>query len=101
MGDPDLLRKQDEPGLSAASATFDIIGDRWMLLLLDELFANTDSWSELSQKLQVSPSTLSKRLGQLITAGCLTKEFGKGRATVYRLTESGEALFPIIAACDE
>lgn len=101
MDDSESSRRRFEPRLSSASATFDVIGDHWMLLLLDEVLAGVSSWSELAKRLKVSPSTLSKRLGQLIAAGCVEKAAGQGRATVYQLTEAGKALFPIIAACDE
>lgn len=86
---------------SSVLATFDIIGDRWMLLLLDELFSGVETWSELAERLQVSPSTLSKRLGQLTEAGCIEKHPGAGRSAAYRLTDKGKALFPILAASDE
>lgn len=90
---------EDEPRARRSSvlATFDVIGDRWMLLLLDAMFAGVESWSELSSTLAVSPSTLSKRLTQLIDAGCAEKD----ASGVYRLTPRGVALFPISAASDE
>lgn len=86
---------------SSVSATFDIVGDHWMLLLLDQLFRGRTNWSILLQKLEVSPSTLSKRLGQLIDAECLEKIHSGGRAIDYRLTERGEDLFYTLLAGEE
>lgn len=86
---------------SSVLATFDIIGDHWMLLLLEQLFLGRTSWSQLLQELKVSPSTLSKRLGQLIEAECLEKSHSGGRSIDYRLTPRGEDLFPTLLAGEE
>ena len=86
---------------SSVLSTLDIIGDRWMLMLIEAMFAGVESWSDLVALLRVSPSTLSKRLGQLIEAGCAEKTSAEKRGGGYRLTEKGIAMFPIFAASDE
>src|SRR3546814_11334912 len=83
---------------SSVLATFDIVGDHWMLLLLEQLFLGRTSWSALLQELEVSPSPLSKRLSQLIDAECLEKIHSCGRAVDYRLTPLGEDLFSTLFA---
>src|SRR3546814_10494618 len=70
----------------------------WMLLLLEQLFLGRTSWSALLQELEVSPSTLSKRLSQLIDAECLEKVHSGGRAVDYRLTPRGEEIFATLLA---
>jgi DNA-binding HxlR family transcriptional regulator len=86
---------------SSVLEAMNVMGDHWMLRLLGYFFAGVDSWSELSERMNVSPSTLSKRLKQLIDAGCVVRKSGEGRTTNYKLTPRGDALFPILAAADE
>lgn len=86
---------------SSVLSTLDIIGDRWMLMLIETMFAGVENWSDLIELLRVSPSTLSKRLGQLVEAGCAEKISPDKRGGGYRLTERGIAMFPIFAASDE
>jgi DNA-binding HxlR family transcriptional regulator len=86
---------------SSVLATFDIVGDHWMLLLLEQLFLGRTSWSALLQELEVSPSTLSKRLSQLIDAECLEKVHSGGRAVDYRLTPRGQEIFATLLAGEE
>lgn len=95
------MMQEPQSRRSSVLATFDIIGDHWMLMLLEALFAGVQGWSDLTEGLGVSPSTLSKRLGQLIEAGCVEKIPGGARGGGYRLTPMGEGLFPIFAAGDE
>src|SRR3546814_17277407 len=84
--------------LRSVLATFDIGGEYWMLLFLEQLFRGRTGWSALLQELEVSPSTLSKRLSQLIDAECLEKIHSGGRAVDYRLTPRGEDLFSTLLA---
>ena len=87
---------------STISAALDIVSDSWTILLLRELFLGSSTWGEFTQRLNISPATLNKRLKQLVDAGCLTKDSKPGsRTTSYVLTEAGVALFPFMAAARE
>lgn len=80
----------------------DIISDRWILLLLRELYLGSNSWSQFVDILDISPAILNKRLKLLVDAKCLTKASQPGRReTRYVLTEAGEDLYPFMAAARE
>ena len=82
---------------SSISDTLNVVGDIWMLRLLGALFTGTNSWSGLAERLNVSPSTLSTRLKQLVAAGCAERCDGQG----YILRQRGAELLPIILVADE
>jgi len=85
---------------SSVTEALDIVGDYWMLRLLGRFFVGASTWGDFSEGLGVSPTTLSKRLTQLVEAGCATKTSAPGGAQ-YELTRKGLALFPTIASLDE
>jgi len=85
---------------SSVTETLDVMGDYWMLRLLGRFFIGASAWGDFADGLGVSPTTLSKRLTQLMEAGCVTKTTAAGGAR-YQLTPKGLELFPIIASLDE
>lgn len=89
-----LLNNSISGNQSSVPAALDIVGDQWMMLILRELFLGSSKWREFTDKLSIAPSTLNKRLKQLIDANCLFKELnGSARGAKYCLTESGQDLF--------
>lgn len=82
------------PAVKAA----DIIGDKWVLLILREIFAGTTRYNDFQRAIpRISPTVLSKRLKQLESNGLLVKKQSPGQKTTeYRLTPSGRELGPII-----
>jgi DNA-binding HxlR family transcriptional regulator len=70
------------------SATLELLGRRWALRLVWELRRETLSFSELRERLSVSPSVLSARLGELTGAGVLERDASRR----YRLTGRGREL---------
>ncbi len=79
-------------------ASAEILGDKWTLLLLREMFMGTTRFSRFQKAIpRMSPSILSKRLKTLEAAEIiLRKSSPTGRATEYKLTRSGRELGPII-----
>jgi DNA-binding HxlR family transcriptional regulator len=75
----------------------EVIGERWMLLVVRELLAGATSFGELQRGLgHISPSVLSSRIRTLVEHGIIERvepETSKGR---YRLTQAGRELGPII-----
>lgn len=91
------LKKND-----SLSTMLDIVSDRWILLLLRELYLGSNSWSDFVHTLDISPAILNKRLKLLVEVQCLTKNSEPGRReTRYELTEAGEDLYPFMAAARE
>lgn len=82
------------PTLKAA----DIIGDKWILLILRELFLGSSRYNDFQRALpRISPTVLSKRLKQLEANGLVIRKTTAGdKSKEYRLTRSGRDLWPII-----
>ncbi len=79
-------------------ASADLLGDKWTLLLLREMFQGTKRFSRFQRALpRLSPSILSKRLKMLEAADIIVrKPAATGQAKQYTLTRSGRELGPII-----
>ncbi len=79
----------------------EILAKRWTLILVRELVAGSTRFNELRRGVpRMSPTLLSDRLKQLEAAGILSAgpdPEGPGNK-VYRLTEAGQALAPVIEA---
>ncbi len=82
------------PAVKAA----DIIGDKWVLLLMRELFMGSTRYNDFQRALpRISPTILSKRLKQLESDGLIIKKPVPGqKANEYRLTRCGRELAPLI-----
>jgi len=69
-------------------AALELLGRRWSLRLVWELRRDAISFSELRERLGISPSVLSARLGELNAAGVTERDRGRR----YRLTGPGRDL---------
>ena len=79
----------------------DLIGDRWVLLVLRELAMGDRRFTDLRGALTgIAPNLLSERLKALRDAGLIeTVELPPPAArTVYRLTEEGRHTIPVLRA---
>jgi len=76
----------------------DIIGERWTVLILRELFLGTRRYNEFQRGLsRISPTLLSKRLKSLEKNGLIVRKSPPGQKShEYYLTESGRELEPLI-----
>jgi len=79
-------------------ASADILGDKWTLLLLREMFLGTTRFGGFQKAIpRISPSILSKRLKTLEAAEIIIRKSAPtGQATEYKLTRSGRELGPIV-----
>jgi DNA-binding HxlR family transcriptional regulator len=84
--------------LCPAAKSAEIIGDKWILLILRELFLGTTRFNDFQRALpRMSPSILSKRLRKLEADGLVIRRKGSGERTKeYRLTRAGRELAPIV-----
>lgn len=82
------------PAVKAA----DIIGDKWKLLIMRELFMGASRYNQFERALpRISPTVLSKRLKQIEQDGLVIKKTSVGgKAIEYRLTKCGRELAPLI-----
>ena len=76
----------------------EVVGERWMLLVIRELVSGATSFGELQRGLgSISPSVLSTRLKALVEHGIIERvEAGSSKGRHYRLTQAGLELAPII-----
>lgn len=73
----------------------DLIGDRWLLVLVRHLLLGPKGFQELRKRSGIAPRVLSARLRQMMEAGFV--EALRDRSG-YALTERGRTLEPIVAA---
>src|SRR5687768_16965251 len=81
------------------AAALDVIGDRWVLLILRELSIGERRFTDLRNDLRgIAPNLLAERLRALQAAGLVeTTELPPPAArTVYRLTEAGRGILPVL-----
>ncbi len=77
----------------------DVIGDRWAMLVLRELFFTPKRFTDLQARLDgIAPNLLSRRLKELEAAELVTRRRldPPAAATVYELTERGRTLEPAL-----
>jgi len=82
----------DYSGQSCSLARcLEIVGERWTLLILRDLFFGVRRFSDLQRHLDIPRAVLSARLASLVDAGLVERE-------PYRLTERGADLWPAVHA---
>ncbi len=88
----------DSGSLCPAIKAADMIGDRWVLLLMRELFMGATRYKDFQNALpRISPTVLSNRLKQLELNGMIIKKsIAGGKSTEYHLTRCGRELGPLI-----
>jgi DNA-binding HxlR family transcriptional regulator len=97
MTDAPLIRRSPVPVDACNLAkSFDLIGDRWSLLVLRSALYGVRRFDDFQTELDVPRSVLSKRLAGLVANGLMERREYRGegqRARVeYPLTKMGQAL---------
>lgn len=82
------------------AATLDVIGDRWSLLILRDVFRGARRFSEIQTDLGIAKNLLSDRLSSLVGNGLLERVPYQERPVryEYRLTAKGADLSPALIA---
>lgn len=81
------------------ACTLDLIGDRWTLLVLRDLFLGKSRYDEFLESPEgISTNVLADRLKRLETEGMVVKEpySNHRRRMAYSLTSKGKSLGPIL-----
>ena len=75
-----------------------VLGERWTLLVLRELFLGFRRFDEMQRRLGIASNILSARLSTLVDEGIAERRpYGvRGNRFEYRLTEKGRDLQPIM-----
>src|SRR5215469_1755993 len=77
-------------------AALNVVGERWSLLIVRDLFLGPRRYSELQSGLGgIGTDILAARLRTLQEHG-IVRQVGQGRAQRYELTDSGHALRPVL-----
>ncbi|WP_321948370.1 helix-turn-helix domain-containing protein [Paraburkholderia sp. J10-1] len=80
-----------------------VIGDRWAVLIVRELFMGNRRFDSLLAQSQATPQMLSTRLKRLEADGVIERKryMKKPPRFEYELTEMGRAFYPVILALRE
>ena len=81
--------------------TLDIVGDRWTVLVLRDIFQRKRKFKELMESLQgISPNLLADRLKRLEDRDFVFRRFYSDHPprAEYLLTDKGKAFAPVLVA---
>ncbi|MGA9918776.1 MAG: helix-turn-helix domain-containing protein [Paraburkholderia sp.] len=80
-----------------------VVGDRWAVLIMRELFMGNRRFDSLLAQSQATPQMLSARLKRLEADGMIQRKryMDKPPRYEYELTEMGRAFYPVILALRE
>lgn len=95
-GNPGFLRSP-----CAVANTLDLIGDKWSLLVVRDLFRGLSTYKELQNSPERIPTNiLADRLKRLEDSGLIAKSAYQEHPVryAYRLTEKGKALREVLGA---
>src|SRR4030081_2798136 len=78
--------------------TLQVVGERWTLLVLREVFTGQRRFEEIQRNLGVATNILSVRLQTLVDEGILERRAVSARSDrfEYRLTDKGLDLNPVL-----
>jgi DNA-binding HxlR family transcriptional regulator len=82
----------------AVGGALEIVGERWTMLVLRELFLGVRRFGEIQRNTGIAKNILADRLQSLVGHGVLVREQYQERPDryEYRLTEKGLDLYPIL-----
>jgi DNA-binding HxlR family transcriptional regulator len=78
----------------------EIVGDRWSLLIVRDVFLGVTRFDDIQRRLGISRNILNQRLAHLVEHGVLTKvPYSEHPPRFdYKLTPKGGDLWPVITA---
>ncbi|WP_395405347.1 winged helix-turn-helix transcriptional regulator [Pseudoduganella sp. UC29_106] len=95
-----MYRKTFEGMNCSIARALDQVGEWWSLLIVRECSLGTSRFDDFQRRLGIARNVLTVRLNSLVEHGVLEKKpvEGSERLFEYRLTEKGEALYPVLIA---
>jgi len=84
----------------SVASTLEIVGERWTILILRDVFLGIRRFEDLQRDLGVARNILQARLTRLVEQGVLVKRPYQERPLrhEYRLTEKGADLWPVLVS---
>jgi DNA-binding HxlR family transcriptional regulator len=95
-----MLGNTYEDESCSVAAALEVVGERWSLLILREVFLGVRRFDEIQADLGIARNVLGTRLTRLVEQGVLEKRLYQERPArwEYRLTEKGLDLWPTLVA---
>jgi DNA-binding HxlR family transcriptional regulator len=97
--------REQSPDNCSVARTLSVIGEKWTILVLREVFSGLRRFDEIQQHLGIPRPILSDRLRRLVDEGVLARseyrEPGRRARHEYRLTEAGGELQTVLLALME
>jgi DNA-binding HxlR family transcriptional regulator len=95
--------KQIDTMTCSIARTLAVVGDRWTMLIIRDVFLGIRRFEAIQQDLQLTTHRLSDRLHKLVRDGIPRRVAYEKRPPrfEYRLTEKGVDLYPLIVAMIE
>ena len=93
-----MLKRDYPTQYCSMAASLEVIGERWTILIVRDLFLGKRRFDDLQRSLGVARNILQARLERLMENGIVRKEQYQDRPAryEYRLTEKGIDLWPIL-----
>jgi DNA-binding HxlR family transcriptional regulator len=84
----------------SVASTLEIVGERWTILILRDVFLGIRRFEDLQRDLGVARNILQARLTRLVEQGVLVKRPYQERPLrhEYRMTEKGADLWPVLVS---
>jgi DNA-binding HxlR family transcriptional regulator len=84
----------------SVKATIDLLGDRWIFLVVREAFFGVRRFGEMQRNLGIARTVLASRLKTLVAAGLLERHQYRDEPAwfEYRLTTKGLDFYPVALA---
>jgi DNA-binding HxlR family transcriptional regulator len=95
-----MYRKTFDGMNCSIARALDEVGEWWSLLIVRECTLGTTRFDDFQRRLGIARNVLTARLNRLVEHGVLDKVLAEGseRRNEYRLTQKGEALYPVLVA---
>src|SRR5262245_8950849 len=95
-----MLGNEYEGQICSIARSLELVGERWSLLVVREVFHGRRKFSEMQRSLGVARNVLTARLQRLVDEGILERRPYSERPQRYEyfLTEKGLDLWPVMIA---
>ena len=95
-----MLRKDYDGQICSIARSLELVGERWTLLVVREIFHGRRRFSEMQRSLGVARNVLTARLQRMVDEGILERRPYSERPERYEyfLTEKGLDLWPVMIA---
>lgn len=95
--------RRPQPRSCPIAETLDLVGERWSLLVLREMFMGVHRFADIAANTGAPLDVLTKRLRSLESAGILQRRMYQQRPArfEYHLTPAGRDLEPVLVGLQE